>query len=320
MTRRVPIATSRTETVLVLAMATLLIDLMSKMQESGGKHTGADYSALRDLDLAKIFEASRPNGEIDSRAATTLLVSIVLAVFSLQKSNTPNIEIMGMSFTITHAWVIGSGLFFILVYSALQLWIAWLASLRVFELKFAAELGLLVRVLNEREDGRFKVFVDDEKEEKRKFKEFEDRKALELQLDQKLDPLRKRLDLLAALSGKTHGGDAAQAAADYEATNGRYEETKKDNERALAEWDQKHDWHFRGAASFELLVERSEAEKKDRMDTESAIDQFDSVFRLVNRRRKLELIVPLVLGGVATFCFYKWCLETWVEFSRVKGA
>jgi hypothetical protein len=315
-----PTAADRTETVLVLAKTTLFISLMRKKRESGGENADADYSALRDLDLTKIFEASRPNGEIDSRAATTLLVSLVLIVFSLQKSNIPTVEILGMSFTIPHAWVIGSGLFCILLYSALQLWIAWLASLRLFRVKFAAELGLLVRILNEREDGRFKVFVDEEKEDKRRAKDFEDRKTLELQLDQRLDPIRKRLNSLAELTKKAHGPNADQAAADYEAANAKYEETKKENQGDLADWDRQHSWHSRGAASFESLAEELEAEKRDRKETESAIEQFGSVFRLVNRRRMLELIVPLVLGAVCTFCFYRWCLATWVVFSRLQGA
>ena len=75
-------------------------------------------------ELGDVYEAAGPTGEIDSRAAAVIVTSFALLAFALAKSS-PEIDILGMKFTLDDARYIGVALLVSVLYSSAQLGVAW---------------------------------------------------------------------------------------------------------------------------------------------------------------------------------------------------
>jgi len=260
-------------------------------------------------ELAEIYSAACPTDDLDSRAGTVWLMSIALLAFALARKP-DGVDILGMSFPITHAYVLGGVLCFSTVYSSVQLWIAWYLDHKAFLLKYGHEWAELRRIFAAKEADRRSVFerVSSESDHNRKiFEQREDRVRL---LQEELKPFRDEADaayrrLRAVPVGSS---EHRKAADDAEAAEENYIKEKDDRDRILARWDEDHHWPQSGDVAVQALNKALKSQNTDFRDLSGSIGHLSNIARVVRSRRWLELIGPSIAAVAACAAFGGWAL------------
>ena len=100
---------------------------MSEERDSNGQELPTAYAILKknQAAFALAYDAVRPTGEVDSRAKSVLVTSVILIALSLSDQRPDSISLLGMSFQ-AHGWIVlGVPLAVIDFYYIAQLLLAW---------------------------------------------------------------------------------------------------------------------------------------------------------------------------------------------------
>ena len=274
----------------------LLIRFYPTMAAKGMGQPAAEAATLGAIKEAhaswsSAYESIRPTGEVDSRARVVLTSSLVLLALCLATERPDSINVLGFTFRARDWLVLGIPLTLTVLYSAVQLVLAWIVqSSKIEHAMFQPLLSIrtwLDEALGAQVDKTREFFAEAEEMSRRRadlsqWHHTQTDAVFERNMEELRDP--------DAMSDPEFSKRAQQRWTDLEA-----EYVKRRTAAGLTDHEEKVD-----AVLDDLLAGRKSA---DLVLAEDALKNMKRVVRIRKARSLLDLVIPIFVAFLSLYVF-----------------
>jgi hypothetical protein len=264
--------------------------------EGAGQQTGENATALTAVQKAhatwsSVYESIRPTGEVDSRAKLVLTSSLVLVALCLATEKPDSINVLGFTFKARDWLVLGIPLMLTVLYSVVQLVLAWtVQNSKIEHTIFAPILSIRTWL-----DEALGAQIEKTREFFAEAEEMSQRRAElshwhHMQTDAVFQQNMEELKDPDAMSDPEFSTRAQQRWTDLEA-----EYAKRRAAAGLTGHEEKVD-----TVLDDLLAGRKSA---DLVLAEDALKNFRILLRLRKARSLLDLVIPIFVACIAMYVF-----------------